>query len=91
MANSVTVDCGEVLDISMAANLYEQLKVVKAGDSVTFNDADLSRIDASCLQVMVAFSRFAENNQVSVHWKPGTDTAKSAAQLLGIKEFIKFS
>ena len=91
MANAVTIECGEVLDISMAANFYSQFKSVSDNTVVTIKDADLVRIDASCLQVLVAFSRYATEHNITINWQPGNDVVKDAAQLIGVKELINLS
>ena len=91
MASAVTIECGEVLDISMAANFYNQLKAVSDDSEVNIKDADLVRIDASCLQVLIAFSQYAADHNITINWQPGTDVVKEAAQLIGVKELIKFS
>ena len=69
MADATTVDFGEVLDISFAAKLHAQLKDdVKKNSTVKFVASELTRIDASCLQVLASFMGYAKENEIKVEW-----------------------
>lgn len=86
------IDFGEVLDISFSAKLYSQLKdEVKSNSSVSFITSNLSRIDASCLQVLVSFMSYAKENGIKVEWPSPSDVFKEATQLTGLSETLELS
>jgi hypothetical protein len=52
LPEATTIDLGQVLDISFAAKLHAQLKdEIEKNSTVNFITPELTRIDASCLQV----------------------------------------
>lgn len=90
MSVTTTIDFGEVLDISFAAKLHSQLKDdIAAGSRVSFVSANLTRIDASCLQVLVSFISYASDYDIQVEWPELSDVIKEAADLTGLTPFLK--
>ena len=89
MSDVVNIDFGEILDISFAAKLHSQLKddVEKKG-SVKFLTSDLTRIDASCLQVLASFMDYAKENEISVEWAQQSDVISEAARLTGLTKSL---
>lgn len=89
MSEGTTIDFGEVLDISFAAKLYSQIKdEVEENTSVSFITSNLTRIDASCLQVLVSFMGYAKENEIKVDWPDTSDVIKEAAHLTGLSESL---
>ena len=92
MSNSVKIDLGEVLDISMAASFFSQLKEsMPKGSNVVFTSSELTRIDASCLQVLLAFMAYAKESDISVSWEEPSDSLKNSARLLGLTEKLNIA
>ena len=90
MSDVTDIDFGEILDISFAAKLHSQLKDdVKKNTTVNFITSNLTRIDASCLQVLTSFVSYAKENDIHVQWQEPGDVVKEAARLTGLTEFLE--
>jgi len=89
MSDIVSIDFGETLDISFAAKLHSQLKDnVEIKGAVKFLTSDLTRIDTSCLQVLVSFMNHAKENEISVEWEQQSDVVIEAACLTGLTKSL---
>ena len=79
------IDFGEVLDISFAAKLHSQLKdeVVK-NSTVNFSTSSLTRVDASCLQMLESFMSYAKENNIDIDWGEPSDVIVEATRLTGL-------
>jgi len=89
MSDVTTIDFGEVLDISFAAKLHAQLKdEIENNSSVSFITSELTRIDASCLQVLASFMGYAKENEIKVEWPEASDVIKEATRLTGLTEIL---
>ena len=92
MSDITSIDFGEVLDISFAAKLYAQLKDEVANNStVKFLTSDLTRIDASCLQVLASFMSYAKENEINVQWEAPNDVIKEASRLTGLTDVLELN
>lgn len=92
MSNATTIDFGEVLDISFAAKLHSQLKdEVEKSSTVNFSTSELTRIDASCLQVLASFMVYAKENDIKVEWPSPGDVIKEATRLTGLTEILEIN
>ncbi len=92
MSETTTIDFGEVLDISRAAKLYSQLKDdVSHHSQVNFDTSELTRIDASCLQVLVSFMKYAQENEITVTWQNAGDVMLEAARLTGTTGLLQLN
>lgn len=92
MSDATTVDFGEVLDISFAAKLHTQLKdEVEKNSTVNFITSGLTRIDASCLQVLASFMEYAKENEITVHWDTPGDVIKDASRLTGLSDVLELN
>lgn len=90
MSNTTTIDFGEVLDISFAAKFHSQLKdEVEINGSVRFVTTNLTRIDASCLQVLASFMSYANENDIQIEWNEPSDVVIEAAKLTGLTQCLK--
>lgn len=90
MQDATTINFGEILDISFSAKLHSQLKEdIAAGTSVSFVSSDLTRIDASCLQVLTSFMKYANENDIHIEWYEPSDIIKEAAKLTGLTQILK--
>ena len=92
MSSTTTIDFGEVLDISFAAKLHSQLKdEVEKNSTVNFSTSELTRIDASCLQVLASFMVYAKENDIKVEWPSPSDVIKEATRLTGLTEILEIN
>ena len=90
MSDATSIDFGEILDISFAAKLQAQLKdEVAKNSTVRFVTSNLTRIDASCLQVLASFMGYAKENGITIEWPESNDVVKEASCLLGLTEILK--
>ena len=89
MSDATTIDFGEVLDISFAAKLHTQLKdEIEKNSTVNFITSELTRVDASCLQVLVSFMGYAKENEITVQWDSPSDVLVDATRLTGLSEAL---
>ncbi len=92
VADTVTIDFGEVLDISFAAKFHAQLKdEIKKNSAVNFITSELTRIDASCLQVLASFMCYAKENDINIEWVEPCDVIKEASRLTGLTEILELN
>ena len=92
MSDVTKIDFGEVMDISFAAKLHSQLKdEVENNNNISFITSDLTRIDASCLQVLASFMKYANENGIKTEWPEVSDVIKEAASLTGLTEVLEIS
>lgn len=92
MSDVTAIDFGEVLDISFAAKLHAQLRnEVKNNSTVKFLTSELIRIDASCLQVLTGFMRYAKENDINVKWENPNDVIIEASRLTGLIDVLELS
>ncbi|MFK5913921.1 MAG: STAS domain-containing protein [Woeseiaceae bacterium] len=92
MSDITTIDFGEVLDISFAAKLHAQLKdEVKENSAVQFDTSNLTRIDASCLQVLASFMAYAKENEIKVQWQAPGEVILEASRITGLSEILELN
>lgn len=92
MSDAVTIDLGEMLDISFAAKLHAQLKdEAENKKNIKFVSAGLNRIDASCLQVLVGFMSYAKEHGINIHWESPGEIITESARLLGLTDNLQFN
>ena len=92
MSEATKIDFGEVLDISFAAKLHAQLKNdVEKSSTVNFMTSELTRIDASCLQVISSFMVYAKENEIKVKWDEPSDVMLEAARLTGLTTALEIN
>ena len=92
MSDITTIDFGEVLDISFAAKLHAQLKdEVKENSEVKFDTSNLTRIDASCLQVLASFMTYAKESVIKVQWKEPSEVILEASRITGLSKILELN
>jgi anti-anti-sigma regulatory factor len=81
----ITVDCGDILDISKVAEFHQQLMAALGkGGEVILDAAELTRIDATSLQLCTAFFHDAAARKVTAKWRSPSDSLIKSAGLLGL-------
>ena len=92
MSDVTTIDFGEILDISFASKLYSQLKdEVQKNSTVQFVSSGLTRIDASCLQVLATFTGYAKECEIKIEWLEPSEVIKEAADLTGLTKALEIN
>lgn len=92
MSDMTSINFGEVLDISFAAKLHAQLKdEVASNSTVQFITSELSRIDASCLQVIASFMTYAKENEINVEWDAPCEAIIEASRLTGLTDILELN
>lgn len=76
--------------IADVAELHERFrKLLAAGQPVAVDCSELDGLDASALQLFVAFTHKAGNQGIAVEWKNPSATFKTAAQLVGLTQELR--
>lgn len=92
MSDVTTINFGEILDISFAAKLHAQLQSeIEKSSTVNFITSELTRIDASCLQVVSSFMGYAKENEIKVEWLEPNDVIIEAARLTGLTDILEIN
>lgn len=92
MSDATTIDFGEILDISFAAKLHAQLKdEIEINSTVNFITSELTRIDASCLQVLASFMAYAKQNHINVDWGTPGDVIMESSRLTGLTDVLELN
>jgi anti-anti-sigma factor len=80
------------LDIAGAAQLREQLlQALTSKQPVVLNAANVEKVDTAALQVLTAFFKDADAQNLDVQWKEPTQAVKNAAQLLGLAGSLRLN
>ncbi len=85
--NEISVNCGDTLDISKAAEFHQKLKsALGKGGEVVLDASELVRVDAASLQLCVAFFADAAARKVNAKWQSPSDALVRSAGLLGLSK-----
>lgn len=83
--DEIVIRCGDILDISKAADFHQELKVALGkGSEVVLDAAEVERIDAAALQLCIAFFHAAAARKVHARWQTPSIALIKAAGLLGL-------
>ena len=89
MSGEAKIECGEVVDISTASDLYQQLNnVLQQEGPVTLNAESIERIDTAALQMFVCFVQEVQRRNRQVHWQSPTEALLRSANHLGLKQVL---
>ena len=94
MSNSdtITVSCGEVLDISRVGEFYTELTMILNEEKPIEIDASLlERIDISGLQVLLAFYQKVKSSGLDINWCNPSESMLRAATLVGLQDQLGLS
>lgn len=88
----ISIACGDVLDISRAADFHQELKAALGkGGVIVLDGAEIERIDATALQLCAALFRDAAARKVQAKWLAPSGPLVRAAGLLGLKDQLGLS
>jgi ABC-type transporter Mla MlaB component len=83
--SEVTFNLEGVLTIARVESLHTEFEELeKNAQSVNLNARDVSRVDTSVLQLLVALFRSLASRELKVNWLSVSDELLAAAKLLGL-------
>ena len=83
------INIGEVLDITMAMEYYEQFnQMLNDHKSIILNIDKLERIDGAGLQLLMALVKEAGRTEVEVKWTGQSDALNRAADIIAVEEYL---
>lgn len=89
---SMSINCGETLNIASAAELQQQINSALEKSSTIEMVADtVVKVDTAGLQLMVALSRELERSNGSLLWKTPSEVVIQAAVSLGLTDQVGLS
>jgi anti-anti-sigma regulatory factor len=84
-----TIELEEILDISHAANIYEQLKGIGvAADSYRLNGDKVEHVDTAGVQLLLAFIKSVQGNGGQIQWQGLSDKLRASIEHLGLAREI---
>lgn len=84
--SEVTVQCQEIMDISVVEALYGELeKVINEGSSVMMKADKVERVDTASLQLLHSFHQELKVHDQTLSWNSPSKALLNAAELIGLK------
>lgn len=84
------IPCEESLDISTVAELRALLlQALEGKQPVVLEAAEITRIDTSALQVLVAFFQDARAQEIPVRWQAPSEVLRRSASLVGLTKLLE--
>ena len=84
-AEKITVNCGEVLDISRVSELYAELDVVLNENSLIEMDVSkIERIDVAGIQLLISFRNQVKSSGHDVNWIAPSENFLRSVSLVGL-------
>ncbi|MDH5181975.1 MAG: STAS domain-containing protein [Gammaproteobacteria bacterium] len=88
----IHIECEEVMNISLAANLHTRLREsLGKGGEIELHAANVERIDAAVLQLFTAFFKAAAAKKVRARWIEPSDVVLRSAGLLGLTDKLNLT
>ena len=83
--NTETIVFEDSLDVTLVAGYLAQFsQLLNEQKSIVLNGADIERVDGAGLQLLAAFFKSAELQQISVQWQGVSDSLKYGAKISGL-------
>jgi len=87
-----TIDCGDLLDISMVNEIYQKLnKSLDAGGEISVNLSKVQRVDAAGAQMLCAFFQDTKSKNIKCVWKEPSEDFLKSIQQLGLNDHLGIS
>ena len=84
---SITVTCGDVLDISVVGQKHTEFKeALENNQALEISAGEVQRVDGAGIQMLVALFNQATSQGTEIVWKDTSESLIDAASLLGVKE-----
>ena len=94
MSNSdtITVSCGEVLDIARVSEFYTELTMILNEEKpIEIDASQLERVDISGIQVLLAFYQKVKSSGFDISWSNPSESILRSAKLVGLQEQLGLS
>ncbi|MBL1261617.1 MAG: STAS domain-containing protein [Thiotrichaceae bacterium] len=89
-AQDITIDCGDLLDISMVNEINQKLKEsLSAGRDISINISNIERIDTAGAQMLCAFYQDAKSKKIKCEWTPPSGIFSKSIEQLGLSEHLE--
>lgn len=86
------ISCEEVMDISVASELYKKLKKsLDMNVCITIDAENVERVDTAILQVFYSFFNEATSRGVEVSWNNPSESLRLASRLIGVDEVLRLN
>jgi len=87
--NDNTVDCGDLLDISMVNEINQKLNTcINSGDDITINISNIERIDTAGAQMLCAFYQDTKSKNIKCEWTSPSEIFSKSIEQLGLSEHL---
>lgn len=91
-SDTITVSCGDVLNIARVGEFYTELTMILNEEKPIEVDASqLERIDISGMQVLLAFYQKAKSSGLEFSWGNPSDSFLRSAELVGLQQQLGLS
>jgi len=88
--NTTTVVFDAAIGIRDTRTLHEQLgKILTQSEDILLDGSHIERLDAAAMQVLIAFSRAAQNQGRTITWYSPSTALLQAAQVMGIESMFE--
>ena len=82
---TTTILCEDSLDISSASSLHELLNdAIESGHQVSIDLTAVTKIDTSCIQLLLAFSNEAKKRHLNIDFSQDNHVLIDALRLIGL-------
>ncbi len=90
--NDNTIECGDLLDISMVNEINQKLKQsLDSGNDISINVSNIQRIDAAGAQMLCAFYQDAKSKNIKCTWQSPSEVFLKAIQQLDLNNHLGLS
>lgn len=87
-----SVDCGDLLDISMVNEIYHKLKNSLDSDGeISVDVSNIQRIDAAGVQMLCAFYQDAKSKEFKCKWLSPSEVFLKSVRQLGLEDHLGLS
>ncbi len=90
--NNNSVDCGDLLDISMVNEINQKLKdSLRSDNNISINVSNIQRIDTAGAQMLCAFYQDAKSKNIQCTWDNPSDVFVKSIVQLGLDGHLDIS
>ncbi len=87
-----SIDCRDLVDISMVNEINQQLKdALNSGEAISINISNIERIDTAGAQMLCAFYQDAKSKKINFEWTLPSDIFLKSIEQLGLTEHLEIS
>jgi len=90
--HSNSIDCGDLLDISMVNEVNQKLKdALNSGSDISINISNIERIDTAGAQMLCACYQDAKSKKIKCEWTAPSEIFSKSIKQLGLSEHLGIS